>query len=74
MKYYVLGVWCDVAPFLSKSFRTKKARDKEARRMRKEDDEMDDSGIYRLDIDKKGKPSVSTYKGIELNPDEITVR
>lgn len=70
MKYYVLGIWCDVDPFLSKPFDNSVDRDDEARRMRKEDDEMDNSGIYKLDIDGKGNPTVSSFTGIELDPED----
>jgi hypothetical protein len=69
MKYYVLGIWGDVEPNLSEPFDTEEDRDADALRM-KQENTMDDGGIYRLNIDDKGNPTVDSYSYLELNPEE----
>ena len=69
MKYYVLGIWGDVQPMLSDPFEFENDRDEKAREW-KRNDEVDEGGIYRLNIDSSGVPAVDSYTGIELNPDE----
>lgn len=69
MKYYVIGVWGDVEPELHGPFRSMKKRDDKARELRATD-ALDSGGIYRLNIDEKGKPTVDSYSGIELDPNE----
>jgi hypothetical protein len=69
MKYYVLGIWGDVEPNLSEQFDTEEDRDADALRM-KQENTMDDGGIYRLNIDDKGNPIVDSYGYLELHPEE----
>ena len=69
MKYYVLGIWEDVDPFLSEPFDTPEDRDKHAVEM-VNTNATEDGGIFKLDIDDHGIPSVYSYTGFELNPDE----
>lgn len=69
MKYYVLGIWGDVQPMLSYGFDTEAERDELARRW-KRDNETDEGGIYKLNINNSGGPVVDSYTGIELNPEE----
>ena len=69
MKYYVLGIWGDVQPMLSDPFDTEAERDDKARQW-KRNDEVDEGGIYRLNIDSSGGPTVDSYGALELNHDE----
>lgn len=69
MKYYVLGIWGDVEPMLSDPFDTEAERDEKAREW-KRNDEVDEGGIYRLNIDSSGVPVVESYGYLELNPEE----
>ena len=69
MKYYVLGIWGDVQPMLSDPFDTEEERDKKALEW-KRNDEVDEGGIYRLNIDSSGGPTVDAYGYLELHPEE----
>jgi len=69
MKYYVLGIWGDVEPRLYGPFDSEDERDSEARRL-KRTDELDEGGIYRLNVSDQGIPEVDSYTGIELESDE----
>lgn len=69
MKYYVLGIWGDVEPNLYGPFDSELERDAKALQL-KHSDELDEGGIYRLNIDSSGGPTVDSYTGIELNPEE----
>jgi hypothetical protein len=69
MKYYVLGIWGDVEPLpLQGPYDTEEERDLKAREMKKNDD-TDEGGIYRLNINDNGFITVESYSGIELNPE-----
>jgi len=65
-KYYVFGVWGDVYPMITIAFNTPEERDAEARRIYKAND-MDEGGIFHLDIDSDGMPIVGTYSEDDLN-------
>lgn len=68
MKYYVLGIWEDVEPLPTEGpYDTEEERDKRALEM-KQNDETEDGGIYRLNIDDNGIPVVEPYHYLELNP------
>jgi hypothetical protein len=69
MKYYVLEVWQDVEPFLHGPFDTENERDDKALNLRKVDDEKE-NGYYRLNVDENGIPSVDSYSGFELDPED----
>jgi len=71
MKYYVLGIWGDVEPQLSDEFDNPTDRDNKAKQWKFDYDEMDDGGIYRLNIDDAGNPSVDSYMGFELEPETL---
>ena len=65
-RYYVLKVWGDVEPSLSREFNNEEARDEEAKRMRKEDTEENEqgySGIYWLNII-RNELVIGSYSGI----------
>lgn len=66
MKYYVLGIWKDVEPMLSKPFHTKTERDIEARKWLFTN-MTDDGGIYKLDVDSPNLVDVGNYTENELN-------
>ena len=59
--YYVLFVEGDVEPSLCGPYHNPKDRDEEAVRLKRE--HGDEHGIFMLDIDTIGRPSVDAYSG-----------
>jgi hypothetical protein len=66
MKYYVVGIYGDIEPIVSDPFETEEERDEYAREMYSSN-ETDGGGIFRLDIDENGIPSMDNYSENELN-------
>jgi hypothetical protein len=70
MKYYVLGIWGDVEPLpLQGPYETEQERDDKAREI-VVNNETDEGGIYRLNVDEFGNPSVESYGHLELHPED----
>jgi hypothetical protein len=63
-KYYVITVVGDVEPELSQPFINPEERDAFARYQRSQDDGDLEDGIYWLDIDEVGYPTIGSYSGI----------
>jgi hypothetical protein len=65
--YYVLVVEGGVEPSLSDPYKTEKARDKEAKRVRNEgvDEHSDpvENGVFWLDVTSDGKVEVGSFSG-----------
>lgn len=61
MYYYLVFVYDDIDPEIRGPYLTKKTRDDVAVALRKKFGK--DHGIYPLDIDGPGKPSIETYSG-----------
>jgi len=59
--FYVLFVEGDIEPSLIGPFRNPEDRDNEAIRLKRE--HGDEHGIFMLDIDTIGRPSVDAYSG-----------
>ncbi|OPL17189.1 MAG: hypothetical protein AVO38_06250 [delta proteobacterium ML8_D] len=57
--YYVLVVWGDVSPDLQGPFTDEPQRDTRARQLKAE--YGDEHGIYALDVDSEGRPTVRSY-------------
>ena len=68
MKHYLVIVWEDVEPEILGPFATTEERDVAA------DDNKDkygnENGIFPLDISGFGEPSINTYSGKRILPDE----
>ena len=58
---WLVVVWADVEPSLLGPYPDEAARDRAARKYRK--DEGDEHGIYPLDIRGTGKPAIDSYSG-----------
>ena len=58
-KYYVLVVWGDVSPDLLGPFANERQRDTRARQLKAE--YGDEHGIFALEVDSEGRPTVSLY-------------
>lgn len=67
--YYVLPVFGGVEPDLIGPYDTEELRDAESRRHRRED-QRDDDGLFGLDIDEHGVPSVFSYTSHFFMDDE----
>lgn len=65
MSKYLLAIWEDVEPELHGPIATDEERDAKAGSFRI--DEGEEHGLYRLDIDANGIPSVSGFSGIEMD-------
>lgn len=61
MSYYIVFVYDDIDPEIRGPFPSKEMRDDAATMLRK--DFGKDHGIYPLDIDNHGKPTIETYTG-----------
>jgi hypothetical protein len=57
--YYVLIVWGDVSPDLLGPFANERQRDTRARQLKA--DYGDEHGIFALEVDSEGRPTVSSY-------------
>jgi hypothetical protein len=60
--YFALFIWGDVEPSLEGPFRTPEERDAKSLEIRRREG-PDEGGIYMLDIDEWGNPSVAPYCG-----------
>lgn len=58
-EYYVLIVWGDVSPDLQGPFANERQRDARARQLKAE--YGDEHGIFALEVDSDGRPTVSSY-------------
>ena len=58
-EYYVLVVWDDVSPDLEGPFADELQRDTRVRQLKAE--YGDEHGIYALDVDSEGRPTVRSY-------------
>ncbi len=67
---YLVIVVGDVDPYLQGPYKTDATRLAAARRYRKNDDGDLSDGMYRLDIDAKGRPSIGAFCGGELDEDQ----
>lgn len=61
MNYYLVTIWDDLEPQLIGPFPSEEIRDDKALNLRKEFGKA--HGIYPLDIDGPGKPTIETYSG-----------
>jgi hypothetical protein len=66
--HYLVVIWGDVEPQLRGPFKSDSTRLAAARKYRR--DEGDDDGLYRLDIDAKGRPQIGVFTGSELDVEE----
>ncbi len=66
-KRYLVVVYGDVEPRLRGPFKTDATRLAAARKHRRE--EGNEDGLFRLDIDAKGRPSIWPYSGGEMSDD-----
>ena len=57
--YYVLIVWGDVSPHLLGPFADEQQRDTRALQLKA--DYGDEHGIFALEVDSQGRPTVSSY-------------
>jgi len=60
--YYLLIVWGDVCPDLEGSFVDELQRDEHARRLKAK--YGDEHGMFALEVDPKGQPTVSSYSAM----------
>ena len=58
-EYYVLVVWDDISPDLQGPFANEGQRNKRASELKAE--YGDEHGIYALEVDSEGRPTVSSY-------------
>jgi len=61
VRYYLLHVWGDVEPSVLGPYLIKAERDRQARKLRKDDPEGKD-GIFMLDISARGVPRAWAYR------------
>lgn len=66
-RHYLVVVWGDVEPSLRGPFARDATRLAAARKFRRE--EGADDGLYRLDIDARGRPTIGPFYGAELDVD-----
>jgi hypothetical protein len=62
MKFYLMVVLGDVEPEIRGPFATAEGRDADAVTHRRGDPSMRD-GLYMLDVDANGKPTIGAYSG-----------
>lgn len=67
---YLVIVFGDVDPYLQGPYKTDATRLAAARRHRKEEDGDLNDGMYRLDIDAKGRPTIGAYCGGDLDVED----
>jgi hypothetical protein len=68
-QHYLLVVAGDVKPDLRGPYNVPETRDEAAKAHRRDDPEMDD-GLYPLDIDARGKPTVGSYCSSDFDDEE----
>jgi len=64
---YLVIVFGDVDPHLQGPYKSDATRLTAARRHRKEEDGDLNDGMYRLDIDAKGRPTIGAFGGDEVD-------
>ena len=64
---YLVIVFGDVDPYLQGPYKSDATRLVAARRHRKEEDGDLNDGMYRLDIDAKGRPRIGAFSGGEVD-------
>lgn len=67
---YLVVVVGDVDPYLKGPFKSDATRLAAARRYRKEEDGDLNDGMYRLDIDAKGRPTIGAFSGGEVDVED----
>lgn len=70
VNHYLVIVFGDVDPYLRGPYKTDATRLAAARRHRKEEDGDLNDGMYRLDIDAQGRPTIGAFSGGELDVED----